>query len=500
MRVRFFVLALLAALAWVLFELGASVGGSSFESGARSADAPQAEDEPSELAPAPGAPRSARSQAVDAEPERVGSEGAAAALSADRARLRLRLVHEGALPTGVRVRVRSRLNERELARSADERGVAHFELDPGTYLLLVDTDSLPAGWLAGWNQERAIQPPLRDSVPLGFWGVEIALQDGEEREFSLPLFRESIVRGVLRDAQGLPLEGLSVVLADTRPGLEGHYYSGRTDEQGAYEIRGVRPGPYLVDLRIGRGQYQGQYKPRAPLRHIAQGEEVWHDLALESGDGTVSGRVVDQLGSPFAGLDIWVYYAGIGQTPSGRSSLSDCVGRGSTDAEGRFLVEGLPRDRLKLAVAPLASLGQLGERPTATWTDALDLDLRRTQAFEVPEDLVARRSRPYRIEGRVRGGQREGRQRVRVEVSYHDPKQGEERSESLRVRNGRFHWIFETAWSDDPNALQPQLTLRATSNHADDPVETRWTGTPVPDTTDQVEFEFADAPAGDSDS
>jgi RNA polymerase sigma factor (sigma-70 family) len=128
--------------------------------------------------------------------------------------------------------------------------------------------------------------------------------------------RGAIVGRVVRGER--PVPGANLAIHGPNDGDLGEV---RTDGDGRFEARGLRPGPWTVAASDDR---LGAFGTAPETVHLARGEtkEVTIDLAYAA---SIAGRVVDQHGEPVAGVTV-VF----------RSTKSDDGGIGATSADGTY--------------------------------------------------------------------------------------------------------------------------------------------------------------------
>lgn len=127
--------------------------------------------------------------------------------------------------------------------------------------------------------------------------------------------RGAIVGRVVRGER--PVPGANLAISGPNDSDLGEV---RTDGDGRFEVRGLRPGPWTVAASDDRVGAFGT----GETVHLARGEtkEVTIDLAYAA---SIAGRVVDQQGKPIAGVAVLF-----------RSTKSDDGGIGATSADGTF--------------------------------------------------------------------------------------------------------------------------------------------------------------------
>ncbi|MBN1676395.1 MAG: carboxypeptidase regulatory-like domain-containing protein, partial [Kiritimatiellae bacterium] len=136
---------------------------------------------------------------------------------------------------------------------------------------------------------------------------------------------------IVAAANGAVITGATVLVADT---LSERGYSGLTDADGYYAVKGIDSGKY--DVSILADSF-------APYRvyglNIATGEVKSLSAALEAGGG-MSGQVLDTNGVGYAGATVAVY-----------SDAGDCVKQTTSGADGAFSLSGLATGSYQLVVS-----------------------------------------------------------------------------------------------------------------------------------------------------
>lgn len=201
--------------------------------------------------------------------------------------------------------------------------------------------------------------------------VEVAASDVED--VVIHLDARAKVSGLVRDAQGQPVAGASVLARRVRDdrakvqvivdGRELTANAAPTSDTGQYELLGLESGAWTLEVRDAHGDVlawaEGGQQPLALT--LGEAEQRTLDLRVEASDGRVSGTLRDAEGKPVA--DAWV---SIRSTPELRPPpapsadegprsemvmmVESDVGLGHgdipptlTDAQGRFAFERLRR-------------------------------------------------------------------------------------------------------------------------------------------------------------
>jgi hypothetical protein len=203
------------------------------------------------------------------------------------------------------------------------------------------------------------------------------------RAFNVILLRTGRIAGRVVDEQGKPLADVEVSPA-TSSGLFRSDYrrcrnqaSAHTDAAGRYGISTLAPGIYRV--AAGASGFADLISPRVAVRG---GEATPVNLVLRRG-ASLSGRVVGPGGSPIRGAEVTALEA------------SGCLPRkGSTDAEGRYRLEGFAAGEAEVNVSATGfEEGSL--HPTLTaGNNRLDVTLESSQAKELRGRVLGARGQP----------------------------------------------------------------------------------------------------------
>lgn len=300
---------------------------------------------------------------------------------------------DGAAVPGTEVSVEPLAARRTLTATTDREGRARFPALP-----LGPADAAPGHARGGVG--ALARHPCR---------VRVTILEGAtvHTEVVVPVRREHVLR--VTDGADRPVEGVAVR-------LEGWGYGGDEAEWG--RVAALRPttdaaGRTSADLLPG--EYRGTFEPpwggRTELRVAVPArpgpEQV---VRLERGGERLRGRVLEEgTDAPIAARPVFAHRDAEGDPTR--------IATAMTDDEGRFVLEGLPRARLRLLLA-LASSGERGAADvTSPWPSVRhDVDL-----AVPPSELVVRVprvrgpgavERPVRLTARVRastgGGPIEG--------------------------------------------------------------------------------------------
>jgi len=226
------------------------------------------------------------------------------------------------------------------------------ELDPGAYRITARAEGrAPAS-------ARRVRPGAQD--------VLLELGDGAR------------LRGCVRDAAtGAPVAPFTVVVLARQGPLRLVPQRSRSvvDPAGCYALDDLAPGP--ATIVISAPGYAPS--PELAVELPAAGGEAVADAALETG-GRIDGRVRDeQSGAPLPGARVTVEGA-----LSGAASTFPLLAEGTSDADGRFTLAGLPA-RISLFVAAAGHHARVvGVDVPRGGAGAVDVALRPTAAGEEP--------------------------------------------------------------------------------------------------------------------
>jgi hypothetical protein len=214
----------------------------------------------------------------------------------------------------------------------------------------------------------------------------MGLAPGEQREVPtgrkdlvLTLARGAKLAGTVRDAAtGRPLPSFTLAMFTKRGPLQRDTFAQLSfiDAQGRYEVAGVPPGSYAVQV-AAHG-----YAPSEAGVEVPEGASgpVTADFSLARG-ARMSGRVVEEgSGRPLERARISVEGLGPGSALSVRYDAL-------TDAQGHFTLDGLPTGEVTLFVSADGHhsrlLSGLHVRPEATPPQVIEL--RKTEEGEEPQ-------------------------------------------------------------------------------------------------------------------
>ena len=213
--------------------------------------------------------------------------------------------------------------DKQFERKTDAEGKYSISgLPPGTYKVKIE----PPEGMSIYNAE-----------------VELQLIDRGCRQTYFTLEPDTRITGKVLDAQG---QSAADVLMELIPVTrQEHAFPDyvRTDKEGRYLMRLVKPGRYYLGVRIA-GSAGATYVPypqiyypgvkdksQATVLTVAEGQRIELDelvLGARFIDRTLSGTVVDEEGKPVAGAAVWL--------KERQYEDSDMPYRKDTDSEGRF--------------------------------------------------------------------------------------------------------------------------------------------------------------------
>ncbi|HUT36558.1 MAG TPA: carboxypeptidase regulatory-like domain-containing protein [Planctomycetota bacterium] len=197
------------------------------------------------------------------------------------------------------------------------------------------TNAAGAYSLGGLTQETycvEVRPPEgKELAPAAVRGVN-APEEGDVKLQDVTLYKGGTLVGKVLGADGKPVEGAEVAFS-LPLGWRGTRVTGKTDAAGKVEFRGLASGQYTMTVQPPEGSVSCQ-KQFDDVRALS-GLTLEQTLKLPEG-AKVTGTVTGPDGKPVAGATVMASY--------GYASRA----KGTTDAQGRYVVAGL---------APPAKLG-----------------------------------------------------------------------------------------------------------------------------------------------
>lgn len=185
-----------------------------------------------------------------------------------------------------------------------------------------------------------LQVRARGFVPALVRGLAVPPGEKAYDLGSVVLASGEIVRGVVEDLQGQPLDAVAITVQKVDPTAARLAWAGSppqesetvTGADGRFEVRGLRPGE-PVDLLVKRQGYTSRMVSglRPPLEEPVR--------VVLTPAPQISGRILDEKDDPIAAAQVVLRREG------------GIAGVASTDGEGRFTLEGILLDQLALDVS-----------------------------------------------------------------------------------------------------------------------------------------------------
>ncbi len=305
---------------------------------------------------------------------------------------------------GITVRIENTMRGSSGKSLTDQNGEFAFrEVREGTYSFLVDEQSLPEGLLPPWGQAQKAHYSTNSEFPRGFYRTEITIP--AEASVELVVFHPSFVQGYVEDSNG-PIEGLGVHLKSNTPGLQGLAVSSLTDVNGFYEMDGVYPGDYRVQVEPDPSHSSASAaQPRQMDLQIAAGTVTTAPrIYLGGGSIIVSGRVLDGVGNPFPDLPVEIRYLNRPVTEGDDPRLWHwglTAAIATTDADGRYEFYGLDRTPAGILVAHSTDTNKFGQHVKVKRQAELYLDLRSRKGKVEAPDCIVERTPMFEIDGQI---------------------------------------------------------------------------------------------------
>lgn len=303
----------------------------------------------------------------------------------------------------------------------------------GRYVFELNNDSIPDSLSRAGSSNTS--GPNFPGVSRSGYSVDVF--DGSTVELWLQESR--FLRGHVVDADGAYLGGVEVQISAAIPGLESVSESTVTDDRGYFELNGLYPILYSLRLTGWGSALEKSRVPIPPPQIVSLEERSVDDawIALRPGPYSVSGRVLDEAGSPFPGLSVLAYYStpapedSDGQVPTYRYTMADCAMVTRTDSKGRFRFLGLLDHPMRVQIAPnAAGSGSHSPRLITRGPDVIEMDFSTiTGRHLVLEDVSLTRSHTFEVTGSLElTAERYEGQRLRtgsmvIEASFAQPRE-----------------------------------------------------------------------------
>ncbi len=199
---------------------------------------------------------------------------------------------------------------------------------------------------------------------------KISFESQQRRRLDIEMKAGLTLRGTVTGTDGRPLAGAIVQVADqtmrVMDQMQGVERQGTTDAEGRFVIRNLTPGYKRV--HASKEGFATQSKTNV---YLTGGETDPVQFILGPGV-TLAGRVVfDDDESPAA--DVYVTAFGLQRDGGGPSSYPPVI----TDADGRFLYEGLAEGDYRLTVAKPGALAPGGRTTARTGGDEVVIRVKR---------------------------------------------------------------------------------------------------------------------------
>lgn len=273
----------------------------------------------------------------------------------------------------------------------------------GRYRVSVDPESVPEGFVASGEFRLGA---LDQS---GVAGAFVEVEDEQTAPCELTIFKTTFLKGLVTGPEGTPLDGVTVRAQGLAPGMAGLSHDDVTSESGEFEIHGLLPLVYGVNV-VDTGTHADSLDdvPHSPkqLFDLKLGSYEGAHLALGGGRVTLAGSVVDELGEAFADVSVRAYYVGdeahgVAMDFERVYDWSDHAFTTRTDAQGKYRVRGVAGVPLRIQVgADEAANGPSRRAKFVPEPVEVALDSRSHGSVEAgPVELV--RSRRFTVKGRV---------------------------------------------------------------------------------------------------
>ncbi len=263
----------------------------------------------------------------------------------------------------------------------DGSGVARIVLPKvGDHLLVVS--EFPSQYLTPAKfMTRRLPDPISE--------FDVLVAEESEDALVITMRMSATIEGYVRDERNRGIGGVYVVAT---PFESARTTTTITGTDGYYIL--VCPAE-MLRLRLTcepKHPQADRVLPPARVLDLAPGVNLREDFALVEDQGSVSGEIIDQDGSPFSGLEVLCYYY--------PGTFLDRAKSATTGPDGRFYITGLPPLRIAIQVEPYG-FNPVGRGAIGMIVPPTYLDLTAKPAVDLGK-IVAYRSRPYLLNGEVR--------------------------------------------------------------------------------------------------
>ena len=413
--------------------------------------------------PLAAAPRIERSTAPEAQ---LGGLhlGTARVNSRPNGRIHGRVLASSNAPVGGVQVVLYRGQQRREALAQPDGRFQFLGLERGQYRLFVDEASLPEEFLAPWLQGRA---SAYTGTATGIHGTSVRLSKDDELSVDLRVFESSFVRGSVGGPQGEPIPAALVSMRSS----SGVHLTARTSDQGFFEIDGVYPGNYLVQVHPDPDAFEYAGEAPLPIRfEIGAGEtRQLPSLNFGAKGRVVRGRVVDSLGQGVAGVML--------EAKPTENLLDPSTWRAVTDARGNFRLGRMPSIMVQVELTGPESIA-------ATPTKVRVIELYGGEDVLDLGDWPVQVAQAYRVRGRVvvdaNWARSEGLDRYSLELRVDGSTQRGERESPhwIDPSSGEFDWscatphasttLIVTLASDGGDTHSREVRVQPNANEVED--------------------------------
>lgn len=297
------------------------------------------------------------------------------------------------------------------ALKIDERdGLFHCELGASEdYEFMVKPDSLRGGLVPQLLRSRGTQKTQNpaDLFDLkNFARTYVRLNANDEVSVELTVAAPVRAYGRVLGPNGLPLEGIMVVLSALDPNAGGLAEASMTNELGEFTFLEVFPGNHRLLLHVAPNKVpEGEnWNPPAPQDvEVRPGQDLdLGDSQIGGGECSVSGWIVNQDGLPFPGLPILCYSNQEVEEGLDPHNFASQLGKSMTDAQGHFTLSGLEAGPVLISITPEYNPRfVLGAGHPAIWEPSVELNLESGRSHVDLGELVVEESRPFLLTGNL---------------------------------------------------------------------------------------------------